>query len=312
MALAVAASLLVTACQSAVQPTSSPTSTSRTTTSTTAPLVASSATPASRDPLLGCPTSQSFGLLSVFARTDISPDDILAASDGTLWVTDPDNGYIEELAADGHRLLRVADAQAPEGMVQVGGTIVLAEQRPNRLVSFTPPTTTRTALLSLPPRGAQDGVDGIGLDSANRRILIPDSPHGTLLSKPLNGTTLTTLATGLGRAVDAAVGGDGAIWVAVEGNRGLLRVPAGGGPTTAEGGPEVTQLDDIVATQGLLYATSLTTHDLIAIDPSNGATRVLVTGIASAQGLALLNSGRLAVTDSTSRVIATLMPCAPS
>jgi hypothetical protein len=87
-------------------------------------------------------------------------------------------------------------------------------------------------------------------------------------------------------------------------------VPGGGGQASAVGGTEVTQLDDLVAARGLLYATSLTTHDLIAIDTSSGATRVLVTGVASPQGLALLDTGQLAVTDSTSRVIATVTPCA--
>jgi sugar lactone lactonase YvrE len=246
------------------------------------------------------------------ARTDISPDDLLAEPGGGVWVSDPDNGYIEKLDAAGQPAQRISDPQAPEGMVDEGGTIVLAEQRPNRLVRFTPPATQRTTVLALPPPGAQAGLDGIHLDTLGHRLLIPDSPHGRLLSAPLDGSAVTTLATGLGRAVDATVGSDGAIWVAVEGDRGLLRVPGVGGRATAVGGAEVTQLDDLVAGPALLYATSLSTHDLIAIDVSNGATRVLVTGVTSPQGLALLSTGRLALSDSTSRVIATVSPCAPS
>ncbi len=245
----------------------------------------------------------------MLAHTDISPDDLLAMPDGTVWVSDPDSGNVEHLTAAGQVLQRFPDAQAPEGMVAIGGSIVLAEQRPNRLVVFTPPSPTRTTVLTLPPRGAADGVDGIGFDTTSSLLLIPDSPHGTLLSATVDGTVVRTMASGLGRDVAAAAGPDGAIWVAVEGARGLRRVPAAGGAATAVGGTDLTQLDDIITVGSLLYATSLTTNDVVAIDPATGADRVLVTGGHSLQGLALLPGGRLALANSTSRVIATFAPC---
>jgi sugar lactone lactonase YvrE len=245
----------------------------------------------------------------VLARTDLSPDDLLARPDGSLWVTDPAGGSIEHLAPDGHVLARMADAQAPEGMVAVGERIVLAEQRPNRLVSFVPPSSTPSTLLTLPARGSQDGVDGIGLDATTGTLLIPDSPHGTLLSAPVDGGRVVTLASGMGRDVAATVGPDGAIYVAVEGDPGLLRVPFTGGVAVPVGAG-FAQLDDVVTVGGLLYATLLAAGEVIVIDSSNGAFRVLATGIAAAQGLAVLTTGRLAVADSTNRVIATLATCA--
>jgi sugar lactone lactonase YvrE len=193
-------------------------------------------------------------------------------------------------------------------MVVAGGRIVLAEQRPNRLVSFAPPSSTPATLLTLPARGNQDGVDGIGIDAATGTLLIPDSPHGTLLSAPLDGSRVVTLASGLGRDVAATVGPDGAIYVAVEGDHGLLRVPFAGG-TAVPVGAGLAQLDDVVTVGVLLYATLLVAGEVVAIDPSTGAFRVLATGIAAAQGLALLAGGRLAVADSSTHVIATLASC---
>jgi sugar lactone lactonase YvrE len=245
----------------------------------------------------------------VLARTDLSPDDLLALPDGSVWVTDPAGGSIEHLARDGHVLARIPDAQAPEGMVAVGDRIVLAEQRPNRLVSFAPPSSTLSTVLTLPARGSQDGVDGIGLDVTTGTLLVPDSPHGTLLSAPLDSSRVVTLASGMGRDVAATIGPDGAIYVAVEGDQGLLRVPLAGGAAVPVGAG-LAQLDDVVTVGPLLYATLLIAGEVVAIDPSNGAFRVLATGIAAAQGLALLATGRLAVADSTTHVIATLATCA--
>jgi hypothetical protein len=296
--------LTVTGCTSGGSPTTS----QATATPGSTGGIAATATP--RPAGLGtCPPAQPLASLPVLARTDLSPDDLLARPDGSVWVTDPAGGSIEHLAADGHMLARVADAQAPEGMVAVGDRIVLAEQRPNRLVSFVPPSSTLSTLLTLPSRGSQDGVDGIGLDVTTGTLLIPDSPHGTLLSAPLDGGHLVTLASGMGRDVAATVGPDGAIYVAVEGDRGLLRVPFAGGAAVPVGAG-LAQLDDVVTVGALLYATRLVAGEVIAIDPSSGAFRVLATGIAAAQGLAVLDGGRLAVADSTTRVIATLATCA--
>jgi hypothetical protein len=262
-----------------------------------------------REGLRSCPPAQAVASLPVLARTDLSPDDLLALPDGSTWVTDPAGGSIEHLGSDGHVLVRIADAQAPEGMVSVGGRIMLAEQRPNRLVSFVPPSSALTTLLTLPARGSQDGVDGIGVDATTGTLLIPDSPHGTLLSAPADGSRVVTLASGMGRDVAATVGPDGAVYVAVEGDHGLLRVPLAGGAAVPVGAG-LAQLDDVITVGALVYATLLVAGEVVAIDPSTGAFRVLATGIGAAQGLAPLAGGRLAVADSTTHVIATVPTCA--
>jgi hypothetical protein len=113
----------------------------------------------------------------------------------------------------------------------------------------------------------------------------------------------------MGRDVAATVGPDGAIYVAVEGDHGLLRVPPAGGAALPVGAG-LAQLDDVITVGALLYATLLVTGEVVAIDPTTGAFRVLATGIGAAQGLSLLAGGRLAVADSTTHVIATVATCA--
>jgi sugar lactone lactonase YvrE len=93
----------------------------------------------------------------------------------------------------------------------------------------------------------------------------------------------------------------------VEGDHGLYRLPPGGGAAQAVGAS--SQLDDIVSDGKLLYATVVTSGEVLAIDAGTGDFRVLVTGIGSAQGLALLPDGRLAVADSGARVIGAVGRC---
>ncbi len=302
----VVATLLLTACSGSTPAAVPP---SRATHSPT--VAAISAGPPAASPSAGlnsCPALQPLTGLAVLARTDIGPDDLLALPDGTLWVSDPDSGHVEHLDSTGQLLARFSDPQAPEGMVAVGDTILLAEQLGNRLVRFTPPATTRTTVVTLPARGSAAGLDGIATATGGR-LLIPDSPHGTLHTSNPDGSGLRTLASGLGRDVDAVSAPDGAVYVAVEGTRGLLRVPAQGGTATPVGGADVTQLDDLTVVGSLIYATSLATNDVMAIDPATGADRVLVTAGHSLQGLALLAGGRIAVANSTSHLIAIFSPC---
>jgi len=114
------------------------------------------------------------------------------------------------------------------------------------------------------------------------------------------------LARGLGRGVGVAVGSDGAIYVVAEASAGLLRISSGRGEPVGT----FAQGDDVVAANGLLYITLIDEGQVIAVDPANGAHRVLVTGIGAAQGLALLPHGRLAIADPNRGAIALARACA--
>jgi sugar lactone lactonase YvrE len=243
----------------------------------------------------------------VLARGLGAPDDLLALSDGTLWVSDPDHGTLRHLSGDGRILQTIDDPEAPEGMVMLpDGRMIVAEQRRNRLVALRPPDTTRTTVLTLEPAGARLGVDGIKYDPKGARILIPDSPHGKLLAWPVTGGAAKELARNLGRAVDAVVGPDGAIYVTAEAAAGLLRIRNG----RTEPITGIVQADDVVSAGELLYVTLIGSGELIAVDPSSGSHRLLVDHIGAAQGLAVLRDGRLAIADSGNGTIAIVARCA--
>lgn len=256
--------------------------------------------------LRSCPTSKAFARLPVFARKLGAPDDLLAMLDGSLWVSDPVHGTFTHLSASGSTLQTVKDPEAPEGIASLpDGRLAVAEQRLNRIVALRPPSMTRTTLFELPSARTAPGVDGIASDPSRGVLLVPDSPHGTLIEWPFSGGPARTVARDLGRGVGAAVGPDGAIYVASEAARGLLRIVNGRGEPVGA----FAQADDIVSANGLLYVTLIDKGEVVAVDPASGTHRVLVTGIGAAQGLALLSGGRLAVADSNHGVIAIARGC---
>jgi sugar lactone lactonase YvrE len=278
--------------------------------STAAPAGVATAAPASSPPAAGldhCPAPRPLGTLPVLARPSLRPDDLAVAAEGGLWVSDPDGGHLARLDAAGHRVVRVDDPRGPEGIGVLGdGRLVLAEQRPNRLVTLRPPDPAVTELLVLPPARGQLGVDGIALDPARRRLLIPDSAAGALRALPLDGGPMLTLATGLGRAVGTAAAPDGSVYVVAEASPGLLRVDTGGGVHPVG---RLADLDDVVVSDGLLYVTALGRHSVVAVDPAGGGDRTLATGLVEPQGLAVLPDGRLAAADSTSGLIVAVDHC---
>jgi DNA-binding beta-propeller fold protein YncE len=232
----------------------------------------------------------------------------VVASDGTLWVSNASGGYIVHVAADGTELQRIDDAHTPEGMVVLpDGRLLLAEQGTDRVVVLHPPTVTATTFIQLNAVAGVAGVDGLGVDLANQRLLVPDSARGALDAVSLADGQLMQLAAGLGRAVGAAVSPDGGYAVTSEAAAGLVRVPQNGGGVTQIG--DIEQADDVVAAGQLLYVTALTARQVIAVDPRTGATRVLVSGITEPQGLAVVDSHRLAVSDSVSGIVALAAMC---
>jgi hypothetical protein len=73
---------------------------------------------------------------------------------------------------------------------------------------------------------------------------------------------------------------DGAIVVAAESSPGLVELT--GGATQAVG--SLTDLDEAIPDDGLVYVTDLGTDEVRAVDPTPGASRVLVTGSPSPRG----------------------------
>ena len=259
------------------------------------------------DPLASCPAQVDHSKLTAIAHVT-GADDVAAQSDGSLWVSDAAGDTITHLSSAGDVLARVADPNTPEGLVALDdGRLLIAEQAADRIVVLHLPSTTRTTLVQLTPRAGMDGVDGLGFDAADRLLLVPDSAQGRLLTVGLGGGTPSLLASGLGRVVGAAVSPDGSFAVAAEANAGLTLIkPAGG---AAEVIPGIAQADDVVASGPLLYVSSLTAHEILAVDPASQHSQVLVNHVQMPQGIALLPSGRLAVTDSSSGTVVLVPAC---
>lgn len=262
--------------------------------------------PTPSDPLAGCTSPVRFSLLPVLAHLQ-NADDVTVAPDGSIWVSDA-TSQLEHLSAAGSVLQRIADPRAPEGVVvRADGSLLVAEQRPDRVVLLQPATQSVRTVIQLTLPAGTSGVDGIGYDASIDAVLVPDSPNGTLLETPVSGGTATQLASGLGRPVGVALVEDGSFTVTAENATGLVRIPARGG--TESPVPGVSDADDVVMSGPIAYVTSLGAHQLLAVDITTLRTRVLVTNIDSPQGLAQLPDGKLILTDSTTGTIATVQGC---
>ena len=257
--------------------------------------------------LAGCPAPVAEAALPSISGVPGTPDDLASAPDGSLWVSEVDDDVIYNVTVSGRILSTIREAGGPEGVVVLpDGRLAVAEQVPNRIVLINPATgAAPQALASLPAAAGQLGVDGIGYDAAHDRLLVPDSPMGTLLAVSITNGAVETLATGMGRIVDAAVGPDGAIYAVAETTSGLQRVPAGGGTAVRVG--TLTDLDDVVSLNGLLYVSDLR-GAVWAVDPTAGADRELVTAASAPQGLIALGP-RLVLADETTRAIAWVNAC---
>jgi DNA-binding beta-propeller fold protein YncE len=258
--------------------------------------------------LATCPSSQPVSSLPLFARTDVAliPDDLTVDANGDVWVTVTAQGSILDFKADGTLRQNTPDPNGPEGIVVTADGTVVADQLTSR-VDRLGADGRLAPFLKLPNRPKRLPVDGLGFDVQRKRLLVPNSPEGTLLTTPLKRALPRVLATGLGRPVAATVGADGSIYLAAESKVGLVRVPPNGG--TAKRVGTLSNLDEALSIRGLLYTTGAGDGTVRAVDPTTGADRVLATGGHQLQGLAALQDGRLLVIDSVTHTISFVSSC---
>jgi streptogramin lyase len=273
------------------------------------PVGPASATPTQTDPALAtCPASRPISSLPVFVQTEATriPDDLTVDANGNVWVTVEAQGHILEYSPDGSLRQDLSDPNGPEGIIVTPGVTVVADQLASRVDKLNPDGQI-VPFLKLPNRHNRLPVDGLGFDNRRQRLLVPNSPEGTLLTTPLGRASPRLLATGLGRPVAAAVGQDGFIYIAAESRVGLWRMPANGGTPRRVG--RLSNLDEVVSDGRLLYTTGAGDGTVQAVDPVTGASTVLVTGGHQLQGLAALPDGRLLVISSQTRAISFVSPC---
>jgi sugar lactone lactonase YvrE len=241
--------------------------------------------------------------LQVVAVVGGQPDDITADAHGRLIWGDLAQGTVDRL--DGTHVVTVAsNISVPEGVVALpNGSLIVAAQGRDRLIRVGS-SGKRSVVYALQPVAAQEGVDGIGWDAHGRRLLVPDSPNGTLLSMTGTGRKIRVLARGLGRPVAAAVDSHGDVFVPDEHLDTLVEVTPRG--LVSYHGSLSTPDDVAVAGSGRIWITTLGDGGLWAVDPGGSPFRIL-GGLANPQGLTLDRCGDPVVVEQTTARIVRLL-----
>lgn len=231
------------------------------------------------------------------------PDDLVFDPAGHLLFSDVYRGTISRLNANGSVTQLISGLAGPEGLVFLpNGTLVIAEQRTNRILAYSPQTGSLSVLRVLPgvPTGqpCKDGVDGIALDPLTQTLIIPDSPIGTVYRMSLDGKKLVLLAAHIPRPVGAAVDVRGNIYVADECGGALWEITTTGKLTRMGG---FGMLDDVAFDHhGNVLVTDLkpSIHALIRVRLPGGKREVLASqGFIEPQGLAVDSSDNIYVSD---------------
>jgi sugar lactone lactonase YvrE len=242
------------------------------------------------------------------------PDDLAFDQQGRLLFSDFYNGTVSRLNTNGSVTVLLHGLAGPEGIVVLAnGTVIIAEQRTNRILELTPGAPSPALLRMLPgtPSTAhcKDGVDGIAFDATSNTLIISDSPIGNVYRMSLDGKNLTLLATGIPRPVGAAVDAQGNIYVADECGGALWRI-APNKTTKRIGG--FGMLDDVAFdAYGDVLVTDLdpSIHALIRMNLATGKRETLVSrGLIEPQGLAVNSHGDLFVSDDYADLIMELKP----
>ena len=221
------------------------------------------------------------------------PDDLLYSSaDGTVLVGEHGDGHISRVggAAVFERLPQVV-AQA-EGIAQVGGVTYVADQVNNRVVSLT--ATGVQTLIQLQPDPNGLNLDGMATDASGTGLVVPDSPHGTVLFVDTSGH-ITRRVGGFSRPAGVSVEqtAQGAGYLIADENAAAVFELIGGAATRLAGG--LPGVDDVVRDSAghvvVILPERGTLHDV-----TTGAD--LASGLRNPQGLGFDGTRNILVTES--------------
>ncbi len=242
------------------------------------------------------------------------PDDLAFDSQGRLLFSDFYHGTVNRLNANGSVTVLISGLAGPEGIVLLSnGTMIIAEQRTNRILSLAPGDNSLTVLRTLPgtPGTApcKDGVDSIALDSNTNTLIVPDSPIGSVYRMSLDGKKLVLLASGIARPVGAAVDAQGTIYVADECGGAIVRIAPDGKATRING---FGKPDDVAFDHhGNLLVIDLlpSIHALIRVRQATGKHEVLASkGFIEPQGLVVDGNDNIYISDDYANVIVEFKP----
>ncbi len=253
--------------------------------------------------LAACAAPITRAALHVVYHFSVAPDDIAVDNSGQLWITARTANELFTLNPDGV-LSATSVTGGPEGVAATPSGIFVAQQNLNAIEQVAP---QRREVATFPNRTGNAGIDGVSLDATNEMLIVPDSPHGTLIEMSLNGRSAPrVIATHLGRPVSAAVGALGDIFVASESTPGLVVITPTGSVRRIG---SFSDLDEVVSYRGLLYVTELNRRDVVAVDPASGASAVLAVDLPAPQGLAVTAQGVLEIVDATTNTLYSLPTC---
>jgi len=242
------------------------------------------------------------------------PDDLIFDQQGHLLFSDFYNGTVSRVNSDGSVTQILSGVAGPEGLVALAdGTLIIAEQRTNRILSLAQGTHSPAILRNLPgtPSAApcKDGVDQIAFDATTQTLIVPDSPIGKVYRMGLDGKTLTLLASGIVRPVGAAVDAQGTIYVADECGAAVWSITPAGKTTRIDG---FGMPDDVAFDQhGNLLVIDLlpSIHALIRVNLTTGKRETLASkGFIEPQGLVVDNHDDIFVSDDNANIIVEFKP----
>jgi sugar lactone lactonase YvrE len=225
-----------------------------------------------------------------------NPDDLLLASDGSVYVSDVGDGTIKRFTNSEGMQLVLSGLVEPEGMVILpDGSMIIAEQGKNRLVRYDPSTKTLMQFLNLTNTTGQAGVDGITWDARSQTIIVPDSPNGNILRVSPDGKTVTQVASGFARPTDAWVEPDGSMLVVDENGNSLNRIHPDG---NIEKLAPLSIPDDVIEDgNGNILVVTLGDNAVHLIPKGTGQDETLAVRLSGPQGIIFSADGNLIVTD---------------
>jgi hypothetical protein len=172
------------------------------------------------------------------------PDDLLYTDDGTVLVGEHGDGHVARVGGPAGLARLPQVVPEAEGIAQMDGVTYIADQLHAQVVALTD-TGVRT-VIRLPPVPSGDNLDGIA--ASGGLLVIPDSPHGTILFADASGNVVRR-ESGFRRPEGVWVNqtGQGGSWLVADANANAVYSlrNAGGHDLVAGNLPGV---DDVVRT----------------------------------------------------------------
>jgi hypothetical protein len=228
----------------------------------------------------------------VLLATGLSgPDDLLyVPSDGSVLVGEHGDGHIARITAPG-KLSRLPQVvPEAEGIAELGDTIYVADQYDARVVQLT--DTGVKTLIQLQPVPTGENLDGISADDNGTGLVVPDSPHGTVLFVDSSGHVTATVG-GFSRPAGSWAEPGG--YLIADENAGAIFEIKGGHLTRIAGG--LPGVDDALRLSDQHVLGILPGYGRL-VDVSTG--RNVASGLRNPQGLDLTGAGDVLVTESDS------------